>query len=75
MLHPLPTRDGAHQTVQVERVGERCFRLSPSPFPADEMEFSVRSRFVPGERFGSDAELGERFHAAPVQEVPIRLLT
>ena len=74
LLHPLPTRDGAHRNVKIERVRERCFRLSPSPFLADDMEFSVPSRFVPGERFSSDAELGELFRSAPVQEVPVRLL-
>ena len=74
LLHPLPTRDGDHRAVQVERVGARAFRLSPFPFPADEMAFSVLSRFVPGDRFGSHAELAEAFHAAPVEEVTIRIL-
>lgn len=75
LLHPLPTRGGTYRPIDVQRVGERCFRLTPSPYPADEMEFSVPARFVAGERFGSHAELAERFHAAPVQSLPIRLLS
>ncbi len=75
LLHPLPTRSGVYRTIGVERVGERSFRLSPSPFPAGETEFGVPARFVPGERFASDAELGELFHAAPVRELPIRVLS
>ena len=75
LLHPLPTRGGLSRTVEVARVAERHFRLAPYPFEGGESVFDVPARFVPGERFGSAAELSERFHAAPVQKLPIRLVS
>ena len=75
LLHPLSTRDGDHRPIAVEHVAERCFRLTPSPYPTDAIDFTVPARFVAGERFDSAAELGERFHAAPVQLLPIRIVT
>lgn len=75
LLHPLPTRDGAYRPVAVERVAERCFRLTPTPFSEAETAFTVPARFVSGERFESAAELGERFHAAAVEHLPIRIVT
>lgn len=75
LLHPLPARDGTRRPVTVERLAERCFRLTPSPFADEETGFSVPARFVLGKHFGSAAELGKRFHSAAVQELPIRLVT
>ena len=74
LLHPLPTHDGPTRPISVEWVAERSFRLTPSPFADHETNFRVPARFVAGQRFESATELGNCFHAAPVQELPIQLL-
>jgi hypothetical protein len=73
LLHPFRLSDGRVSEVQVERVGERSFRLSPYPFEAGEIAFSVRARFVPGEVFASSEALQERFAAATVEELVVRV--
>jgi hypothetical protein len=74
LLHPLPVHGGGAERVRVERVETRTFRLTPSPFPEPEIEFKVPARFVAGERFSSSEELGEKFAAAPVELLPVRIL-
>jgi hypothetical protein len=73
LLHPLRTSQG-DQRVKVERTGQRCFRLTPSPFAAPELDFTIPARFVAGERFADAAELTEKFQRAPVELLPIRVL-
>jgi hypothetical protein len=73
LLHPFLLSDGRVSEVAVERVGERSFRLSPYPLDAGEIAFSVKARFVPGETFASSEALQERFAAATVEELVVRV--
>jgi hypothetical protein len=73
LLHPFRLSDGRVSEVQVERVGERSFRLSPYPFDADGVEFLVRARFVSGAEFASSEALQERFAGAKVEELVVRV--
>ena len=70
LMHPLRTSQCAQQ-VQVERVDERSFRLSPYPLREPVMRFALRARFVPGLRFKSSAELADRLAATPVQALEV----
>ena len=72
LLWPQKTREGASE-VRVERVGVRSFRLSPYPFGSPELVFKLRARFVPGLVFTSNEELQEKFDAAPVEELEIKV--
>ncbi len=71
LLHPLKKLQGDAQQIQVERVGERSFRLSPYPLREPEMRFSLRARFVAGVRFNSSAELADLLAKAPVQTLEV----
>jgi len=70
LLWPLRTVDGMSE-VQVARVGERRFRLSPYPFAEGEMEFRLRARFVPGRVFASSEALRDGFAGAVVEELVV----
>jgi hypothetical protein len=71
LLHPLRTQPGTTQQVEVERIGERSFRLTPYPLREPGMRFCLRARFVPGTRFTSSTELTDRLAGAPVQTLEV----
>jgi len=73
LLHPLPLKDGGFAEVQVMPLGPRIFRLAPWPFAEKEVTFRFPARYVTGRAFGSSAELEEAFHAAPVEDLTVRL--
>ncbi len=71
LLHPLRKLQGAAQEIKVERVSERSFKLSPYPLREPEMHFTVRARFVPGDRFKSSSELTDKLSRAPMQTLEV----
>jgi len=71
LLHPLRTQQGGAQPIEVERTGERSFRLSPYPYREPKMHFSLHARFVPGVRFTSSAELAGLLADAPMQTLEV----
>jgi hypothetical protein len=73
LLHPLPLHDGGAFEVQVQPVGPRAFCLSPWPFAQEQLTFAFPARHVSGKTFVSSAELEAAFHAAPVEELAVRL--
>lgn len=72
-LHPLPTQDGGESRIAVIPVGVREFRLAPWPFDQAEIRTCVPARHVVGHTFRSSDELAEKFQAAPVEELDVRL--
>jgi len=74
LLHPLPLRDGVVSEVNVQRVGERSFRLMPYPFAEPKMTFQLRARFVPGRSFASSAELKQKLDAATMEEIAVSVM-
>lgn len=73
LLHPLPLNNGAAAEVRVLPIAPRHFQLSPWPFAEPELEFRFPARHVPGKLFDSSAQLETAFHAAPVEELTVRL--
>jgi Protein of unknown function (DUF3891) len=73
LLHPLPQKDGGYREVAVESVGERSFRLKPYPFAGAPLTFSIQARHVKGKTFANATELGERFAAASVEQLEVRI--
>ncbi len=73
LLHPLPLNDGGTAEVKVEPVAPRYFRLSPWPFAEDELSFAFPARHVQGKVFASSGELEAAFHAAPLEQLTMRL--
>lgn len=73
LLHPLPQNDGGYQTISVQSIGERSFRLDPCPLAESPLTFSFPARHVEGKRFSSAAELQGRFAAAPVEQLDVRV--
>lgn len=71
LLHPLRTQNSSMQPINVERIGERSFRLSPYPLREPEMKFELRARFVPGVRFGSSDELAQKLAGASMQVLDV----
>jgi hypothetical protein len=71
LLHRFALHDGSESEVQVQRIGERSFRLSPYPFDAPHIIFKLRARFVPQLTFAAAEELQELFHAAKVEEIEV----
>jgi hypothetical protein len=65
LLHPLPTRDGAHQPIQVHAIAPRYFILDPYPFPESSLTFRFPARHIKGKIFSSSAELRNAIAAAP----------
>ena len=59
LLHPFATIDGAATEINVHRIGERTFRLSPYPFSQPRISVTVPARFVPGDTFASSEDLRE----------------
>ena len=73
LLHPLLLNDAKYRTVAVESIGERSFRLEPYPFVESPLTFSIHARHVEGRTFANAAELCERFSAAPVEQLEVRI--
>ena len=73
LLHPLPQKDGGTSEVMVESLAPRHFRLTPWPFAAADLTFTIPGRHVEGKTFGSSAELEMAFNAAAVQSLEVKL--
>ena len=73
LLHALLQNDGGYQEVAVESVGERSFRLQPYPMAESPLTFFIPARHVEGKTFASAAELRERFAAAHVEKLEVRI--
>jgi hypothetical protein len=73
LLHPLPLRDGGYSRVEVRSTGPRHFVLSPYPFTEPALHFSFPARHVEGKLFSSAAELQQRFEAATVEKLTVRV--
>ncbi|HEX3470402.1 MAG TPA: DUF3891 family protein [Silvibacterium sp.] len=73
LLHPLRTQQDTAKEIEVKRIGERSYRLSPYPLREPVMRFALRARFVPGVRFASSAELADRLVEAPVQTLEVTI--
>ena len=73
LLHPLPRNDGNATEVQVMPIGVRHFRLAPWPFEEAEREFVFPVRHVVGRLFADSRGLEAAFHAAPVEQLTVRL--
>ena len=73
LLHPLPMKDGGASEVKVNLIAPRHFRLSPWPFAEPDLEFRLPARHVAGKLFGNSAQLEVAFHAAPIEELTVRL--
>jgi len=69
----LPLNDGSSSEVQVTSKGPRHFSLSPWPFEAKELTFSLPARHVDGKTFSSSHKLEEAFLAAPEEELEVIL--
>ena len=64
-------REGGARRIAVESVGERHFRLSPYPFTASPLEFTLPARHVEGKLFTCADELQEKFHEAEPVLLPV----
>ncbi|MBV8115533.1 MAG: DUF3891 family protein [Silvibacterium sp.] len=73
LLHPLAQSDGGYQSVAVDSIGDRSFRLDPYPMVESPLRFSLPARHVEGKTFASAAELGTRFTAAPVAQLGVSI--
>ena len=69
LLHALPLTRGGAAPVEVKRLAERRFRLSPYPFEDDELTISFPARRVVGRTFDSAEALQAKFARAPVEEL------
>jgi hypothetical protein len=73
LLHPLPTTDGAAQTIEVFPIAPRHLRLKPYPLDEPLLSFTVPARHVEGKVLATSEELESRFAAAPVQRLTITI--
>ena len=73
LLHPLPVKDGGGQSINVEHLGQRHFRLTPYPFAKSPLIIHFPARFVPSARFASNEELREMFDQAVVEPLSVTL--
>jgi hypothetical protein len=73
LLHPLPLNNGDTAEVKVHPIGPRHFRLQPWPFAEPELSFTFPARHVAGTLFANSQELDAAFHAAPVEQLTVRL--
>jgi hypothetical protein len=71
LLHPLPTRDGGHQPIQVRTIAPRHFILDPYPFPEFSLTFHFPVRQIKGKIFSSSAELQNAIKAAPKETLSV----
>ena len=73
LLHPLPLNDGGTAEVKVHPIAPRHFRLTPWPFSSPELSFGFPARHVEGKTFADSQSLEKGFHAAPIEELTVRL--
>jgi Protein of unknown function (DUF3891) len=73
LLHALPVRDGARQSINVEHLGERHFRLSPYPFAKSPLVIHFPARLVKSARFASNDELREKFNQAAIEQLSVTI--
>jgi hypothetical protein len=71
LLHPLRTQNGSARPIEVERTGQRSFRLFPYPLREPEMRFGLRARFIPAVRFASSTELANQVAEASTQTLEV----
>jgi hypothetical protein len=71
LLHPLPTRDGGHVSVQVHSNAPRHFVLDPYPYDKSSLKFQFPARHVKGKIFADVAELQGAFQQAPVEMLSV----
>ena len=71
LLHPLPTRDGGHQPIQVRTIAARHFILDPYPFPETSLTFHFPVRQIKGKIFSSSVELRNAIAAAPKETLSV----
>jgi Protein of unknown function (DUF3891) len=73
LQHPLPRSNGSESGIEVERLGERHFRLAPYPLAASPLVFDLPARHVEGKHFDHVEELQEKFHAAAPVLLPVTI--
>jgi hypothetical protein len=73
LLHPLPLNGGKTAEVKVLPIGPRHFRLAPWPFEESESTFTFPARHVEGKAFADSQNLEAAFHAAPVEQLTVKL--
>ena len=73
LLHPLRLCDGGTREIQVERIAERHFRLSPYPLRERTMQFSLPARFVAGKTFRTSEELSDKLADAGLQALEVTI--
>lgn len=73
LLHPLPTSDGAFQSVEVIRTGPRRFRLIPHPLRDPVHTFSVPAHRVAGLTFARVEDLQAQFAANPEELLTVEI--
>jgi hypothetical protein len=71
LLHALPVKDGSRQTVNVEHLAQRHFRLDPYPFAKSPLAIHFPARFVQPSRFASKEELREKFNQAAIEQLSV----
>ena len=70
LLDALPMKNGGWQSVNVEHLGERHFRLSPYPFAKSPLTIHFPARFVRSSQFASNGELRE-FNDAAIEGLSV----
>jgi hypothetical protein len=73
LLHALPVKDGRHQSVNVEHLGQRQFRLAPYPFAKSPLTIHFPARFLQSARFASNEQLREEFNDAAIERLSVTL--
>jgi hypothetical protein len=73
LQHALPQSNGGESRIEVERLGERHFRLAPYPFAASPLVFDLPARHVEGTHFDGVEELQKKFHAADPVQLPVTI--
>ncbi len=73
LLHPFTTSDGATTEINVHRVGERTFRVSPYPFAEPRISLTLPARFVAAETFISSEALRETLGRTEMVSLPITI--
>jgi len=73
LLHPFTTIDGATTEINVQRIADRTFRLSPYPFSQPQISVSFPARFVLGETFASAEDLREAMNCADIVDMAVTI--
>jgi hypothetical protein len=74
LRHQHPRRNGPPVALVYAPLGDDTYQVSPYPFDADGLQFTVPSRRVAGERFASEADFRAAYAAAPVVPLTLRLV-